>query len=236
MLQAQISIPNGGFENWTTTTYSYPTNYRFNFTFSPALAETPDSVVIAFASSGFSGAIVGSTLVLEFYYKYEPVGDTYANVNVYLKNKDGISGWYGGATLEASSEYKYMEIQINVPFVPDSVVIHIHSAIDNNLTQSNVGSTLIIDEMCFQSQKTGLNNIPENQLSIYPNPTDKGFYLPKELVADKISITNISGAKIMDIANADKYVDVSNLPEGIYIVQLQTNGTTTYRSKLIINR
>lgn len=436
VLQAQVSIPNGGFENWTTTTYSYPANYdfnsnssdglfnlnkttgytgnygvelktvlndgvrmafmlnetppsedpttwhggipynqiptglqgyykynvasgdlgmaiivfskngvnigtyyytlgglhtnytAFNFTFSPALSVTPDSVIVAFASSGFSGAQEGSTLivdnisftgvtsqpellsgdfeqwtdvttenlvawnadyddhnihsikttdthsgnyavelktylaehedqpapqsaqvmngyysdncngncyplggspfnnqtdVLEFYYKYQPAGTDHANVGLYFKKKgSGMDGWYGGADLYASSAYKYAEVPINLPFVPDSIIIQFQSSNWNTISMANIGSTLKIDDIIFRSQKTGINDISAKEVTFYPNPADKGFYLPKDLIVDEITISDIRGAKILNSSDVNNYVDVSNLPKGIYIVRLQT--------------
>lgn len=308
----------------------------FNFTFSPALTQTPDSVIIAFASSGFSGAVEGSTLVidnisftgvasqpalmygdfeqwtdvtienpvnwksqntggifkttdahkggyalelktylgeednvprarpaqimtagyypkdcngncypiggfpftnqsdvLEFYYKYAPTGNIQANVGLYFKKKNsGMDGWYGGTNLSASSHYTFVEIPINLGFVPDSVIIQINSSNWENSALSFVGSDLKIDEMRFRSQNTSLYNVFNKEINISPNPTEKGFFIEKELNIENISITDVKGAKVLNQENINNYVNVSNLQRGVYIVMLQSKDGT-YKGKLI---
>lgn len=453
MLQAQISTPNGGFENWTTTTFSYPTNYdininkdgyengkifpltktagyqstygvqiqttaelgmafflnydpqsqdpstwhggfpytqkptgfkgyykynvasgdqgmaiivfskngsnigtytyylgglhtdytAFNFTFSPALTDTPDSVIVAFTSSGLTGAQTGSTLVvddisftgvtsqpalingdfeqwtdisienptnwyansndeydqspitkttdahngtyaaelktflgeenhqpqvepaqlmtgyypkncdgncypeggypftnisdiLEFYYKYAPVGNDQAAVSLFFKKKDNSmnnNGWYASKWLTATSEYTYVEIPFELNFVPDSVIIQIQSSVwDNTNPVINIGSDLKIDDLCFRSQRTGLENIYTDKVLISPNPTDKGFYINNSLSVENILITDLRGNKILSTYNTNNYIDTNAIQKGIYIVQLQSKNKT-YNTKLI---
>lgn len=309
----------------------------FNLSFSPALAQTPDSVIIAFASSGFSGAVVGSTLVvdnisftgvasqpalmngdfeqwtavvmeslndwlnhnyddnqmkkttdafkgnfalelktfvgeqndrpkaqsghtmtgyyndncggncypqggypftnqtdvLEFYYKYQPVGNDQGEVNLYFKKKNsGQDAWYANAFLPATSQYTFVEVPINLQFVPDTVIIQFMSSRGDLVSMSNIGSTLKIDEVYFRSQKTGLYNLITKEITIFPNPVDKTFNLPNNLSIDKITISDIRGAKVMSIKNVSYQVDVSTLQKGIYIVMIETKDGI-YKGKLL---
>ncbi len=85
----------------------------------------------------------------------------------------------------------------------------------------------------FKGMITGLfDHKIEKIVNIYPNPVEKGFFLSTDLIINNISIYDIRGAKVLDIVNYNNYVDVSNLPKGIYIVQLHTK-EKIYNEKLI---
>ncbi|VBB45164.1 exported hypothetical protein [uncultured Paludibacter sp.] len=171
--------------------------------------------------------------VLEFYYKYAPMGNDNAGVGLYFKKKDsGLDDWYGGILLSAASEYTYAEIPFNLSFVPDSVIVQINSSNWETISTANIGSTLKIDDICFRSQKTGLNNVFTKEISIYPNPTEKGFFIQNNLSVDKVVISDIRGAEVLKLSNINNYIDVSSLQKGIYLVQLHTKDST-YKRKLI---
>lgn len=171
---------------------------------------------------------------LEFYYKYAPVGNDVATVNLYFKDKMNPmnNGWYAYHELPVSSTYQYVEVPFNLTFTPDSVIIQFQSS-KNTLSMANIGSTLKIDEVVFRSQKTTkLNNIFTKEITVFPNPTDKGFYLPKDLIIENITITDLKGVKVLTVKNVNNYIDVSSLQRGMYIVQLYaTDGI--YKTKLI---
>ena len=98
------------------------------------------------------------TDVLEFYYKYIPQGSDYANVGLYFKKTGGPNGWLAGTSLTPASEFTYAEIPVNLTFVPDSVIIQIQSSGNWESTSlANIGTTLIIDDMGFRSQKYTLS-------------------------------------------------------------------------------
>lgn len=98
------------------------------------------------------------TDVLEFYYKYIPQGSDYANVGLYFKKTGGPHDWLAGMSLSPASEFTYVEIPVNLFFEPDSVIIQIQSSANWESTSlANVGSTLIIDDMGFRSQKYTLS-------------------------------------------------------------------------------
>ncbi|VBB45166.1 exported hypothetical protein [uncultured Paludibacter sp.] len=96
--------------------------------------------------------------VLEFYYKYIPVGNDVASVDLYFKKKNsGYDGWYAHTELNASPNgYTYAEIPFDLWFVPDSVIIQFSSSSWNTVSMSTIGSTLKIDDVVFRSQK---NNV-----------------------------------------------------------------------------
>ena len=180
--------------------------------------------------------------VLEFYYKYIPTNETKANIGLYFKKKgSGMDGWYAGTDLAASSQYQYMEIPINLSFVPDSVIIQINSSQWENSALSYVGTDLKIDDLCFRSQKNSSSNVfnPKagtlvSQLFIYPNPTENSLFINANLSVNKVVINDLRGVEMLSIIGRYSSIDVSSLQKGVYIIQLQTNDGN-YKQKFIKN-
>ncbi len=79
---------------------------------------------------------------------------------------------------------------------------------------------------------SGIKIMNNKTTHIYPNPTENGFYIEKDLKVLKVSITDLSGMEVVSILNNTNYMDVSNLQNGLYLVVLKTeNGI--YQSKII---
>ncbi|MBA3648258.1 MAG: T9SS type A sorting domain-containing protein [Chitinophagales bacterium] len=83
----------------------------------------------------------------------------------------------------------------------------------------------------------------EVSMNVYPNPSDKMFFLDYSLPLDKeyqFYITNLSGKIIMDIDIYGTYgkreIDISSLLPGFYTMYLSDNNLPKWRSKLIIIR
>ncbi len=92
---------------------------------------------------------------------------------------------------------------------------------------------------------TSINNISSNQnlmLQIYPNPANDVITINYDGLNEtnsSIEITNTVGKIIMiqDVANETlKNINVSNLSNGIYFVQLKQNGKSIATKKLVINK
>ncbi len=73
-------------------------------------------------------------------------------------------------------------------------------------------------------------------LSIYPNPTTSGkiFITSKASLDKKIEIYDVLGKKLIDILLTGKELNISALPNGVYILKIKENENSATR-KLIIN-
>ncbi len=89
-------------------------------------------------------------------------------------------------------------------------------------------SNEVVDECSFDIEiqnYVGINNIYENEISIFPNPTNGIFRLtnvPQEL--SNVQITNITGKIIYNttMGHVPLQIDISNQSEGIYFIKIQT--------------
>lgn len=91
-------------------------------------------------------------------------------------------------------------------------------------TSSN-GFKLFIDDLTVRKDDPLSTELIDNiQLSVYPNPTQDFLHISTELPVSTISIYSIEG-KIVKENEASSVVDVSQLPEGNYFIQLKySNG------------
>ncbi|HHT21958.1 MAG TPA: T9SS type A sorting domain-containing protein [Bacteroidales bacterium] len=166
--------------------------------------------------------------VFEFYYKYTPEGNDAADIILDFQDSGHNSLYMNvGHKLFATEGTDYVkdQVEVNLPFTPAYVEIRFESG-------GNLGSTLKIDAVRFLSETTGIKETTVKEISIYPNPTNNGFYLPKDLVVDKVTIIDLRGAEVLNMSDRSNYVDVSSLPKGIYIVLLNTK-EGIYKKKLI---
>ena len=171
---------------------------------------------------------------LELYYKYTPAGTDVAGISVYFKNKNSTQTIWAGTNLPPASNYTFMSIPFDLPFVPDSAIIQIQSSNWEGITMTNIGSTLKIDDLRFRSQATGFNQNILKQVLIYPNPTKEEFMISTNQTVRRVQIFDIKGAEVYNAQNITNKVNVRNLSRGMYIVHLLTDSSNVVE-KLVID-
>ena len=73
-------------------------------------------------------------------------------------------------------------------------------------------------------------------LNIYPNPTSTGkiYITSKATSAKRIEIYDVLGKKLVDVMLTGNQLNISALPNGVYILKIKENDNTAIR-KLVIN-
>ncbi|MFK7785568.1 MAG: T9SS type A sorting domain-containing protein, partial [Crocinitomicaceae bacterium] len=78
--------------------------------------------------------------------------------------------------------------------------------------------------------------LSDQKISIYPNPTDGLFYIDFDQLAElqEIYLLDVSGKRIaqLDVKNLENGYDISSLPKGMYIVEIVLKQGTIH-SKLL---
>ncbi|MDO6736297.1 T9SS type A sorting domain-containing protein [Wenyingzhuangia sp. 2_MG-2023] len=82
--------------------------------------------------------------------------------------------------------------------------------------------TLGIDDVDKESNES---------LSLYPNPVKNAFSLTKEVVSG--TLYNVSGAKVYEFTNTYRDINISNLPSGLYILNVMFKDGSNRRIKLL---
>jgi len=90
---------------------------------------------------------------------------------------------------------------------------------------TNMISTEIIDDL--SSTNYGL----ENNISIYPNPTQNILHIEvkNNQEIEQIKIYNLSGLELMNVKENKQQLHLENLSAGVYFIQIQTNLGTVNR-------
>jgi hypothetical protein len=99
-------------------------------------------------------------------------------------------------------------------------------AIANNVLSKNI----------YVLDLTGVNNVVNNNISIYPNPST-GKVFVSNISKANIAVYNVIGEVIKSIKNADgtTVVDLTDQQNGTYIIKIQENQSIVTK-KIIINK
>lgn len=118
---------------------------------------------------------------------------------------------------------------------PDSALIIISSS---GMNAKN-GSYIYVDNMSFSGNVIGIEELDlKNQIKIYPNPIAEYFTIELTAKSNYIGkVKDLKGTTIkqLDISNKSNLIDVTSIPEGIYIIQIQTE-KILFNEKIVIIR
>jgi len=94
------------------------------------------------------------------------------------------------------------------------------------------GSNIFKDTVTvFVTGGNGIKQLANNEeINIYPNPANSKIYIESKSVIE-VKLFDLLGNEI--ITTKEKEIDVSNLREGIYFIQVNTNGRI-YTKKIIV--
>jgi uncharacterized delta-60 repeat protein len=111
--------------------------------------------------------------------------------------------------------------------------------IASGYTPSDIWAVDFITARYFSGLDVGLNEqlISESNITIYPNPAQAWIKvdIPTGENIEQITIYNQLGMPVLKKAGITKKVDISALPEGVFIVEIQT-GHSTFLGKFIKKR
>jgi len=176
---------------------------------------------------------------LSFYYKYAPMADDSAQVDMQFKLAGTQTNWQGTLLEGTGGIYQYMEIPFNLGTAPDSVVVEMRSSKWGDSALVYVGSDLKIDQLQFKSQPlpSGITNYSNDKnVSVYPNPSTGMVYIYSDSKISELEITNILGEKVCSaqIGNYKAAVDLSVNGSGVYFYVLKNSEKTIAKGKILI--
>ncbi|MBI1837933.1 MAG: choice-of-anchor J domain-containing protein [Flavobacteriia bacterium] len=94
------------------------------------------------------------------------------------------------------------------------------------INNTNDGYKLYMDSIhVWKNDPVSIMEIQTNNFSISPNPTSDNIHIQSNTKVEKIVIFNEIGAVILTSTSKD--VNVSNLNNGVYFLELQSNGITS---------
>jgi len=98
-----------------------------------------------------------------------------------------------------------------------SVTITASQAGNDNWVSATSSQTLTI------TPETGITQEKEYTLNVYPNPASDILHIDGKNIENlNVSIFNISGTQVLKGVPKDQYINVSQLPDGIYILKISS--------------
>lgn len=176
---------------------------------------------------------------LKGWYKYNPaIGDS-ALISIWFKH-DTID--IGGGTIKianAASMWTEFTVDINYSgnLMPDTMNILLSTSTQRNNVP--VGSALDIDHIWLEGGTLGYKRTfkVHTGFKLYPNPAENQVNIVPEMNTrvDYVNVYSSTGSLVLQELSFDKAnpLNTSNLPKGLYFVEIGANNTTVIE-KLII--
>jgi hypothetical protein len=94
-------------------------------------------------------------------------------------------------------------------------------------------ASTLLDKIAFTNTKTtGLKDIINESVSIYPNPASKSFDVIG-VAANQLSIYNSSGILLKKVLKIDKNISIEGFSSGLYFVKIESEGISIVK-KLVV--
>jgi hypothetical protein len=94
------------------------------------------------------------------------------------------------------------------------------------------GITSVTYVLTISGQITGVNSVSESSVSVSPNPTEGSIQISGVAVA-KVTVLDFSGKAVATTSAST--VDLSSLPNGIYLAVIETKGGSIIKRKVVKN-
>ena len=86
----------------------------------------------------------------------------------------------------------------------------------------------------YQPQPLSTPSIFENELLLYPNPSDGSFQIESGIQIDEVHIYSINGQKLQSLRPNKKLFTInSNLPKGLYLVEISGSNFTEIKRLMV---
>lgn len=162
------------------------------------------------------------------------VTDTENTWHIYsmIWTEEGISLMVDGVEFHKTSNIDYRGVgPVDMSFFQANHFILLNVAMGGELggpIQSNFSSAIMeIDYVRVyqpQPQPLSIPSIIENELLLYPNPSNGNFQIESGIQIDEVHIYNLNGQKLQSLwPNKKVFTINSNLPKGVYLVEISGN-------------
>jgi hypothetical protein len=110
--------------------------------------------------------------------------------------------------------------------VDDLIYSNTNWTSNNNHFNIDPHTSFSTDCATIPCSTVGISEFNLSSFSLYPNPATNQLSIDTELVINNLSIVDLTGKTITTTNQPTKLVDVSNLPSGIYFINVTTDENT----------
>jgi hypothetical protein len=230
-----IVFDNNWFYKSTTDTHSgqyamelsNAFNYSQNTAIAGAIGVDEDSLFTAWGIQELI-PVYGSPIDFGFYYKFIPVNNDTGYASITLIDSSGNT--VGAAEVFLTSlttTYNYSNTFISVipGGVPAFMSIQFSTSVPGG--QTSFGTRLLIDDVEVNTTLSGSSElINVLDFHIYPNPASNLLNIQSNHQVDAVRMYSVDGKLIKEFLNKLSAFDISALPNGIFILEIQSGSTT----------
>lgn len=182
------------------------------------------------------GTEAGTTLIKDLYAgvgSSDPYEFTYLNGVTYFVANDGIIGrqiFKTDGTANGTVGINILNLTGDAP----SNLINVNEKLFFTASVGAYGKELWVLNTTLLSTSTNITN--ENKLSIFPNPVNNILTIQNvdNKLIDKVTISDLTGKKVLEQNNNSNIINVENLQKGMYLLQI-FSGEKNVVSKFIKN-
>lgn len=127
----------------------------------------------------------------------------------------------------------YQPFQVNITYStstqPDTIVVEFQSSIRGFCDANSDGNCLYlyVDDLAVVNSVTGIGEpIQLAARGVYPNPASDRLHVDGIDNAEEILLISSTGQLIRDLKMVDHSLDISTIPEGLYILRIGSSGRT----------
>lgn len=158
---------------------------------------------------------------------------SYVKINFQTVITDSVNWTTISGFFTADSAYKYLVIGNFMGYRATNTI-----ALGNNCLYAT--AYYYVDDVCVTTDSTGCDfttgikyTLPH--FNVYPNPaSDRIFIFESEHKSIEYSLISLLGDRMKTI-KSESYIDVSNVPNGIYLLEIKYHSQTFYKRQLIIH-
>lgn len=95
--------------------------------------------------------------------------------------------------------------------------------------------TLVVEDLITVNGPTGIENLDNFKLFIYPNPASDYLYISNSSNLKRVEIHSITGQRIKNIQILNKRIEIIDLPNGVYVISAESESGEVLTSKFFKN-
>jgi hypothetical protein len=202
-------------------------NYTQNTAIGGAIGVDEDTL---FTAWGIQELIPVSGLPLDFgfYYKFLPVNNDTAYASITLMDSSGNTVGAAEVYLTGlTSTYNYSNTIISVipGGIPAFMSIQFRTSIPGG--QTSLGTRLLIDNVEVNTTTSGVSELNySSNFHLHPNPANELLNIVSEEQVEAVTIFSLDGKMINEYSSNLSVIDISALPNGIFMLEVKSGATT----------
>lgn len=164
-----------------------------------------------------------------------------ADVPVLLKMEDSNSAPDGNgnpsvfvevlATVTSSDTWETLEFDISTATGFDAANSYDRVIIFPDFNAVGADELFYFDDIKFKEDATGFEELDAVIFNVYPNPASDYLFISNISNLKRIDIYSVTGQKIKTIEAIENRIQISELPQGVYVISAENNSGEVFSTK-----